>query len=337
MRKRMLCLTIAALFAATGLAGQNKKVLYLSRMGPEALKRMQAAVPSVTLVAGDRTKVSAQIADVDGVIGSINPGLIKSAPKLKWIQIESAGAEAFTFSEEFRKSQVTLTNCKILQGPEISDHAMALLLSLTRQINVAIRDGMKGESDKKQYTSIELRGKTAVVIGVGGIGTQIAIRANAHGMTVIGVDPKEIPYMPFLAKVVSPERLDTVLPSADVVFISAPLTRQSEGMMGARQFELMKRNSYFIAVSRGKLYDMNGLVKALDEKRLAGAGVDVTNPEPLPKGHPLWNFPNAIITPHVAGMSDGELPRDEELFIENLRRFGAGEPLLNVVDKEKGY
>ncbi len=337
MRNRFLYLTLVALVAATGLAGQNKKVLYLSRMGPEALKRMQAAVPSVTLVPGDRTKVSEQIVDVDGVIGPINPGLIKSAPKLKWIQIESAGAEAFTFSEEFRKSQITLTNCKILQGPEIADHAMALLLSLTRQINFAIRDGMKGERVKKQYTPIELRGKTAVVIGVGGIGTQIAIRANAHGMTVIGVDPKEIPYMPFLAKVVPPDRLDAVLPAADVVFISAPLTRQSEGMMGAREFDLMKQNSYFIAVSRGKLYDMNGLVKALDEKRLAGAGVDVTNPEPLPRGHPLWNFPNAIITPHVAGISDGELTRDEQLFIENLRRFGAGEPLLNVVDKEKGY
>jgi phosphoglycerate dehydrogenase-like enzyme len=328
---------MVVLLAATGLAGQNKRVLYLSRMGPEALKRMQAAVPSVTLVAGDRTKVSEQIVDVDGVIGSINLGLIKNAPKLKWLQIESAGAEAFTSSEEFRKSQITLTNCKTLQGPEIADHAMALLLSLTRQINVAIRDGMKGERVRRQYTPIELRGKTAVVVGVGGIGTQIAVRANAHGMTVIGVDPKEIPYLPFLAKVVPPDRLDSVLPAADVVFIAAPLTRQTEGMMGVRQFDLMKQNSYFIAISRGRLYDMNGLVKALDEKRLAGAGVDVTDPEPLPKGHALWNFSNAIITPHVAGISDGEYTRDEELFIENLRRFGAGEPLLNVVDKEKGY
>jgi len=143
--------------------------------------------------------------------------------------------------------------------------------------------------------------------------------------------------MPFLAKTVAPDRLDSVLPSADVVFIAAPLTQQTEGMMGARQFDLMKQNSYFIAISRGRLYDMDGLVKALDEKRLAGAGVDVTNPEPLPKGHALWNFPNAIITPHVAGLSDVEYTRDEELFIENLRRFAANEPLLNVVDKEKGY
>ena len=107
--------------------------------------------------------------------------------------------------------------------------------------------------------------------------------------------------------------------------------------MGPRQFELMKQGSYFIAVSRGKLYNTDALVKALDSKRLAGAGLDVTDPEPLPPGHPLWKFENVVLTPHIAGRSDGEYERDKNLFIENLRRFGAGESLLNVVDKEKGY
>src|ERR1017187_10316053 len=108
-------------------------------------------------------------------------------------------------------------------------------------------------------------------------------------------------------------------------------------MMGPRQFEAMKQNSYFIAVSRGGLYDMDALVKALDSKKLAGAGVDVTDPEPLPPGHPLWKFPNVVITPHVAGRSDGENARYEELFTENLRCLAANEPLLNIVDKGKGY
>jgi phosphoglycerate dehydrogenase-like enzyme len=214
---------------------------------------------------------------------------------------------------------------------------MGILLALTRQLVVSIRDYSQEAWAKPKTAPIELLGKTAVVIGVGGIGTQIAVRAHASGMTVIGVDTKEFPYMPFLARTVPPDRLDEVLPSADVVFISAPLTGQSRGMMGAKQFELMKRNSYFIAVSRGGIYDMNGLVRALESRNLAGAGIDVTNPEPLPKGHPLWKFSNVIITPHTAGVSDGEYGRDEKLFIENLRRFAAGEPLLNVVDKEKGY
>jgi phosphoglycerate dehydrogenase-like enzyme len=182
-----------------------------------------------------------------------------------------------------------------------------------------------------------LQGRTAVVIGVGGIGTQIAVRAHAFGMTVIGVDPKDVPYMPFLNRCVPPDRLDTVLPEADVVFVAAPHTRQTEGMIGAKQFGLMKKNAYFIAVSRGKLYDAAALVSALETKHLAGAGLDVTDPEPLPKGHSLWKFENVIITPHIAGRSDREHERYIALYKENLRRFAAGEPLLNVVDKGKGY
>jgi phosphoglycerate dehydrogenase-like enzyme len=175
------------------------------------------------------------------------------------------------------------------------------------------------------------------VIGVGGIGTQIAVRANAFGMDVIGVDPEDVPYAPFLKKVVRPDQLDEVLPQADVVFVSAPHTPASHKMVGPKQFEMMKQNSYFIAVSRGGLYDMGGLVKALDSKRLAGAGVDVTDPEPLPAGHALWKFENAIITPHIAGRSDKDRARMVGTIKENIRRFAEGQPLLNVVDKRKGY
>jgi phosphoglycerate dehydrogenase-like enzyme len=128
-----------------------------------------------------------------------------------------------------------------------------------------------------------------------------------------------------------------VIPLADVVFISAPHTPQSHKMMGSKQFDLMKKNSYFIAVSRGGIYDMPGLVRALDSKQLAGAGVDVTDPEPLPKGHALWKFNNAIITPHIAGRSDRDRARMVGTITENIKRFVDGKPLLNVVDKQKGY
>ena len=174
-------------------------------------------------------------------------------------------------------------------------------------------------------------------MGVGGIGSQIAQRAHAFGMKVIGVDPKDLPLNPYVSKMVYPDRLDEVLPQADVVFISAPLTPQSEGMIGPKQFEEMKLGAYFIAVSRGKLYNTEALVKALDSGRLAGAGLDVTNPEPLPKGHALWKFENVIITPHIAGLSDQVQLRRIELIKENISRFVKGEPLLNVVDKQKGY
>jgi phosphoglycerate dehydrogenase-like enzyme len=213
-----------------------------------------------------------------------------------------------------------------------------MLLMISRRLNVYVRNQMQGEwTTPRPYPGIELREKHAVVIGVGGIGMQIAQRAWGFGMQVVGVDPEDKPFSPFLTRVVKPDQLDEVLPQADVVFVSAPDTPISRKMMGPRQFELMKPHSYFVAVSRGKLYDMDALVKALDSKRLDGAGVDVTDPEPLPKGHALWKFDNVIITPHIAGRSDRDEGRMVETIKENIRRFVAGKPLLNVVDKQKGY
>jgi phosphoglycerate dehydrogenase-like enzyme len=156
-------------------------------------------------------------------------------------------------------------------------------------------------------------------------------------MKVIGVDPRDISPTPFVERTVYPDRLDSVLPEADVVFICAPDTPASRGMMGPKQFGLMKQGSYFIAVSRGRLYDMDALVNALKSGKLAGACVDVTNPEPLPKGHPLWKFENVIITPHIATRSQDELRRQIDVVKENIARFVNGEPLKYVVDKRKGY
>ena len=336
MIRKLLYLLSGSLLLASGAAAQKLSVLDLSRLGHESYLRMQAAVPEIALIEGDRSKVAAQLAAADGVIGPFDLKLLSGAPRLKWIQSESAGVENFTFLPGFAQGEIVLTNNKILQGPEIADHALGLLLALTRGIATAARGGSE-DWNQKNYNPIELRGKTAVIVGVGGIGTQIALRLNASGMTVIGVDPKDMPFNTYLSRTVAPDRLDSVLPQADVVFISAPLTPASRKIMGPREFDLMKVNSYFIAVSRGGLYDIDALVKALDTKKLAGAGLDVTDPEPLPKGHPLWKFPNVLITPHIAGRSDGENARYEALYIENLKRFAAGEPLLNVVDKEKGY
>jgi phosphoglycerate dehydrogenase-like enzyme len=331
-----------AALAASVRAAEPKKVVvtsagaYYSPLGPAELSELRAAAPDVKLVAPDPNRIMEEIADADGVIGTITPEMLRVAKKLRWVQVGVAGVERF-LSPELVRSDITLTNCKILQGPEIADHAMAMLLALTRQIPRAIANRAQEEWPTRDYQPIELQGRTAVVVGVGGIGTQIAVRAHAFGMRVIGVDVRDMPYLPFLQACVRPDRLDTVLREADVVFVAAPHTVETEKMLGARQLELMRPGSYFIAVSRGKLYDAEALAKAVASKHLAGAGLDVTDPEPLPKGHPLWKLDNVIITPHVAGRSDKEHERYIALFKENLKRFSAGEPLLNVVDKQKGY
>lgn len=335
-------LILSVLTSMSLLPAQSKKVVvtssgtYYSPLGPSEIAELRAAAPGISLVAPDKSRLMDELADADGVLGTITREMIRAAKKLKWVQVGVAGVEGF-LSPELKNSDITLTNCKILQGPEIGDHAFALLLALTRELHRIIPHRTKEEWATRRYSPIELQGRTAVIVGVGGIGTQIAVRAHAFGMEVIGVDPKDMPYVPYLQKCVPPDRLDTLLPEADVVFLAAPDTPETERMMGAKQFGLMKKESYFIAVSRGKLYDAEALARNLETGRLAGAGLDVTDPEPLPKGHPLWKFENVIITPHIAGRSDGEHARYMTLYKENLRRFAAGEPLLNVVDKEKGY
>lgn len=333
-RALLLCLTFALIAGA-----QTKKVVTVNQP-PNVIQDWQSASSNVRVVNATPETLNQELADADGFIGEVKPNHIRIAKNLKWVQTMSAGVERvlhLSGGSELRDSNIILTNNQIVQGPEIADHAMAMLLTLARGLPKYIGDRQAEKWEARPYNGIELNTKTAIVIGVGGIGNQIAIRAWAHGMKVIGVDPEDIPYSPFITKVVKPDQLDEVLPQADVVFISAPHTEKSHKMVGARQFEMMKPNSYFIAVSRGGLYDMPGLVKALDSKRLAGAGVDVTDPEPLPKGHPLWKFDNAIITPHVAGRSDLDRARMLGTIKENIRRFGEGKPLLNVVDKHKGY
>jgi D-2-hydroxyacid dehydrogenase (NADP+) len=332
---RFLLVLALCLSAATA---QQKKILYMGE--PAVLQELQGVTDKARIVAVDQSNVIAELADADAFIGTIKPEYVRAGKKLQWTQIMSAGVETVLHrsgGDDLKNSNIILTNNQIVQGPEIADHAMAMLLTMTRGIHKFIGDRQSETWQPRPYGGIELNGKTAVVIGVGGIGSQIALRAWAFGMNVIGVDPEDIPMSPFLKRVVKPDQLDEVVPQADVVFISAPHTEKSHKMMGPRQFEMMKKNSYFIAVSRGGIYDMPGLVKALDSKLLAGAGVDVTDPEPLPKGHALWKFDNAIITPHIAGRSDLDRGRMVSTIKMNIQRFVEGKPLLNVVDKQKGY
>lgn len=330
---------VAVCLCSVALLAQQKKIVVLNA-DPDALKAFTEASPKARIVPVTQANVNAELPDADGFIGEIKPEQVRIAKNLKWVAVMSAGVERvlhLSGGTDLRDSNIVLTNNKVVQGPEIADHALALLLTLSRGINKFIGYRQGETWQPRPYPGIELAGKTAVVIGVGGIGNQIAVRANAFGMDVIGVDPEDKPFVPYIKRYVKPDQLDEVIPLADVVFISAPHTEKTHKMMGPKQFELMKKNSYFVAVSRGGIYDLPALVKALDSKRLAGAGVDVMDPEPLPKGHALWKFDNALITPHIAGRSDRDRGRMIGTICENIRRFVDGKPLLNVVDKQKGY
>lgn len=176
-----------------------------------------------------------------------------------------------------------------------------------------------------------------LVVGLGGIGSEIAQRAHGFGMRVIGTRRTDTPGPSWIERVGKPEDLLAMLPEADVVAICVPLTPETDGLFDERALGAMKQGSYLINIARGRIVKTDALLAELRSGRLAGACLDVTDPEPLPAGHPLWKEPRAIITPHVAADAELTDERSHALLRENLRRFGAGEPLLNVVDKKAGY
>ena len=331
---RFLC------FLAAVTSSQGQAVLMPAGMR-EAAESLRGEHPSLRpLFYENASDALAKIAGAEAYIGSPDRALMEAGAKLRWVHIFSAGIENYTDLPGLADGRVKMTSLKIFQGPEIADHAFALLLHLTRNMGAYQQAQTTAEwakSGKPVLPLIELRGRTMLVLGYGGIGVQVAERAKAFGMTVHAIDLDDIPLTVTLEKTGKPDELQAMLPAADVVVNCLPLTPATEGMIGPAEFGKMKQGSYFINVSRGKIADTAALIQALQEKRLAGAGLDVVDPEPLPAESPLWKLPNVIITPHIAGVSDARVGRQNALILENLARFARDLPLKNEVHAVKGF
>jgi phosphoglycerate dehydrogenase-like enzyme/glyoxylase-like metal-dependent hydrolase (beta-lactamase superfamily II) len=307
------------------------QLLELKRIAPEVL-----FVPVKTAQDAAREAASA-----DAVLGFCSADIVRAGKKLRWIQISHAGVEN-DLVPDVVNSDVTVTNLQRVHGPNVADQAFALLLSLTRGLGQRQGGSDGKDSNWKQLKAItprdELHGKTMLIVGLGGVGTQIAKRAQAFGMRVMAVDANGAMEKPsFVFSISPPNQLPQLLPKADVVLLACPLTKETRGLFGAKEFQAMKQSAYFVNVGRGGLVRTSDLVAALQKHQIAGAGMDVTDPEPIPDDHPLWKMSNVVITPHIGGQSTGASDRAWRLYRENVRRFVAGEPLLCVVDKQKGY
>ena len=282
-----------------------------------------------------------RIVDCQAVMGtwSLTAEALRAAPNLRWVHSYSGGVDGILRIPELRDNpNLVLTSMKIQKGPEMADHAMALLLALTRNLPQYIRNMDQGKWDTtSELPIIELRGKTMLIIGMGGSGTQLAERAHASGMRVIGTDAKDIPFMGAIDYVGKPDELHNLLPKADVVVSCVPATPETEGLLDSKAFERMKTGVYLINISRGSIVDTDALVDALRSGKVRAAGLDVVKPEPLPADHPLWSMPNVVITPHFAGLSDGRFERQRSLALDNIDRFIRGLPLKNVINKQLGY
>lgn len=257
-------------------------------------------------------------------------------PNLKWAQQGGAGANWLLDAPEFANSDVILTNASGVHAIPISEHILALVLALSRAIPLHIRSQLSGKWERGGRV-VEIDGATMGLIGVGAIGEKTAEKAKALGMKVLGLRRHPERTSPFVDRMVGPDKLHDILAVSDWVVITAALTPETQGMIGNAEFEAMKETAFIINIARGPIIQEPAMVKALQEKTIAGAGLDVFETEPLPEASPLWGMKNVVITPHISGSTPKYMDRLVDIFIENLKRYQAGEPMVNVVDKKLGY
>ncbi len=304
---------------------------------------------------GDATEAQSMVRHADAFFGKITPSLLASATKLRWVQSPTASLEHYLFPELI-EHPCQLTNMRGLFSDVIADHVLGIVLSFARNLQTYLRRQIKGEwapvggeSERSTFTrgpafvsTIDrshqhLSDCTLGVVGAGEIGREVLRRAAAFGMKLLAVDPvcRQVPDV--LGEVWSTDRLHDLLAESDYVVIAAPHTPETFKLFRTAQFAQMKRSAVLINIGRGAIVDLADLTDALQRGAIAGAGLDVFEVEPLPVGHPLWCMENVIITPHVAAASPRIAERHLATLLGNIRRFVAGEPLLNVVDKRKWF
>lgn len=329
--------------ASRDLPGWAKpdRVLVSTMFGPQFIEPLKAVAPGVEIVpAASVEEAVAKAPGAQAVIGMCNQEVLAAARQLHWVQTYFAGVENCVSLPAVQKG-VLLSNGQRLSSPTIADHAIALSYALVRNTDVFVGNQAEGNWDRSSANSLfsfgELSGRTMLVVGLGGIGTQVAQRAHALGMKVLATrgsrreGPDYVDYVGLAHEAIELAR------QADIVVNAAPLTDATRGMFNQAFFKAMKPSAYFISVGRGQSTDTGDLITALNDGDIAGAGLDVTDPEPLPADHPLWSTPRVIITPHVAALSQETIVRIQQLVAENLKRYVAGDPLLSVVDIKRGY
>ena len=305
---------------------------------------LQNAAGNVALVfdrTGSFVPAPELLIGTDGVIGFCTPVMLKRADaRLLWVHNYSVGMEYCTGASDKQLEDIVFTNNKRLSGPAIAEHAIAMLMALTHNMPAYQRaqNERKWQRDLSAGVTFgELKGKTLLVVGLGGIGTEIAWRARGLGMRVIATRRSSREGPDYVEYVGLANELHSMAAKADVIVNALPLTPETTGVFDKAFFSAVKPGAIFLSVGRGKNTVTDDLISALTTGKLFGAGLDVTDPEPLPKSSPLWRLPNVIITPHVSATGADANQRQTAIAVENLRRYVAGERMLNVVDMSKGY
>ena len=312
------------------------KVILVSDALHPLLPQLQAAAPGVRFV-----EISAaaprDIAAADATLGVCSEQVLAKAVKLAWIQWLGAGVEGCVHQPLLHQRHPLLTNMQRVMGPSMAEHVLAMMLALSRHLNYFMHEQQQAVWARDTPQLTDLDGKTVLVVGLGGIGTEVARRAHALGMRVTATRASGHEGPDFVSYVGMPEELLKLTREADFIVNCAPLTPQTTALFNREFFAAMKPTAYFLSVGRGRSTVTADLIAALSANRIAGAGLDVVDPEPLPADNPLWHLPNVILTPHVSADTQVSDEQRDALLRENLRRYVAGEPMLAVVDIERGY
>jgi len=302
--------------------------------------RLAGALPDVSVVvAEDESQARRVVAGADAAFGTIPPAMLATAARLRWLQAPQAAPPAGYYYPELIAHPVVVTNFREIYNDHIGAHILAFVLAFARGLHHYVPLQLRREWKPLPLDTgvIHLPEATALVVGVGGIGSEAARLLAAFGVRVMAVDARRREAPPGVVKLDGPEALDSLLPHADFVILTVPHTPATEGFMNRARFQQMKRSAFFINIGRGMTTRLGDLVDALRVGEIAGAALDVFEQEPLPADHPLWTLPNVLITPHTAGHGPYLDERRFEILIDNCRRFLGDRPLRNVVDKTSWF
>ncbi|PYN57012.1 MAG: D-2-hydroxyacid dehydrogenase [Candidatus Rokuibacteriota bacterium] len=302
--------------------------------------RLAGALPELSIVVAETEADGARaVGDADAAFGTMPDAMLGKARRLRWLQAPQAAPPAGYYTQALIAHPVVVTNFREIYNDHIGAHIMAFVLAFARGLHDYIPRQIRREWRPEPLDTgvVHLPGATALIVGVGGIGAEAARLAAAFGMHVIGVDARRREAPPGVLKLDGPDALDSLLPLADFVILTVPHTPATEGFMNRARFRQMKRTAFFINIGRGRTTRLDDLVEALRAGEIAGAGLDVFEQEPLPAEHPLWAMPGVLITPHTAGHGPHLDDRRFEILLDNCRRFLAGQPLRNVVDKASWF
>ncbi len=332
------------------------KLVMYPTVEAERLEKITAAAEAMSVRnATSETEALQQIVDADAFFGKITPGLLSAARRLVWVQSPTASLEHYMFPELI-EHPCRLSNMRGLFSDVIADHVFGYIICFARNFHHYIRhqlegrwEAVGGDAERPAVSAgmavtgpadrahVHLADTVLGIVGLGGIGLEVARRGLVMGMRVVAVDPVRTEAPQGVAAVWRPERLPDLLAESDFVVIAAPHTPETEKLFRSPQFRQMKSTAYLINIGRGMIVDLADLTAALKSGELGGAGLDVFETEPLPSGHPLWEMGNVIITPHMAGHSPRIAGRHLEVLLDNIERFVEGRELRNVVDKASWF